>query len=95
MLLQISDHMTKAEFKVGKKEMHTVTVEATSAFVRKLKIAVDGHEIANTLWSKWSGGATTFSVGNKEQHQVEVRVSGYFTPKISLLVDGKMEGGTR
>lgn len=86
--------MTKAEFTIGSKEKHTITVEATNTFVRRLKVVIDGKEVVKTLWSKYSGISPNFSVGDKEKHQIEVKVNGYFVPKITLLVDGKLADST-
>lgn len=80
--------MATVKFEVGNNEKHSVTVEATAPWLRKLKVVVDGKEVVNKVWSKSFGGSAEITVGEGERHQVEVRVNGQFTPKIEVTVDG-------
>ena len=78
--------MTKAKFEIGKTEKHTIIVNA-SAFLKYIKIEVDGEKVINESNFQPSAKKFELDVRNSEKHHSEIS-AGSFSP-IRIFVDGK------
>jgi hypothetical protein len=80
------EQMTKAKFEIGKTEKHTIIVNA-SAFLKYIKIEVDGEKVVNEANFQPFPKKFELDVGSSEKHHLEIS-AGPFSP-IKLFVDGK------
>jgi hypothetical protein len=78
--------LTKAKFEIGENEKHTIVVNA-SAFLKYIKIEVDGKKVVNEANFQPLAKKFELDVGSSEKHHVEIS-AGPFSP-ITLFVDGK------